>query len=155
MFRKPTGRLPGAISLRAMPRWKKAEREEMLSAALGVLQDPAMAGVFAPGGRAEAAIIGSSKQHLPEGVVINGRVDRLVVSDTEVLIVDFKTDQPAPDTPEGVGRELHAADGGLLGCAPRGLAGPRGPGRALLDRRAETHAAAGRDAFSRAKACWE
>jgi ATP-dependent helicase/nuclease subunit A len=35
--------------------------------------------------------------------VINGRVDRLVVSDTEVLIVDFKTDQPAPDTPEGVG----------------------------------------------------
>ena len=82
---------------------EEAEREEMLAAALGVLQDPAMAGVFAPGGRAEAAIIGSSKQHLPEGVVINGRVDRLVVSDTEVLIVDFKTDQPAPDTPEGVG----------------------------------------------------
>ncbi|MEZ6000827.1 double-strand break repair helicase AddA [Hyphomonas sp.] len=81
----------------------EAEREEMLSAALGVLQDPAMAGVFAPGGRAEAAIIGTSKKYLPEGVVINGRVDRLVVSDKEVLIVDFKTDQPAPDTPEGVG----------------------------------------------------
>jgi ATP-dependent helicase/nuclease subunit A len=82
---------------------EEGERQEMLSAALGVLQDPAMAGVFAPGGRAEAAIIGSSKEHLPEGVVINGRVDRLVVSDKEVLIVDFKTDQPAPDTPAGVG----------------------------------------------------
>jgi len=82
---------------------EEAERAEMLGAALGVLQDPAMAGVFAPGGRAEAAIIGASKEHLPPGVVINGRVDRLVVSETEVLIVDFKTDQPAPDTPEGVG----------------------------------------------------
>ncbi len=82
---------------------EEADRAEMLSAALGVLLDPAMAGVFVPGGRAEAAIIGSSKEHLTDGVVINGRVDRLVVSDKEVLIVDFKTDQPAPDTPEGVG----------------------------------------------------
>lgn len=82
---------------------EEAEREEMLSAALGVLHDPAMAGVFAPGGRAEAAIIGSSKEHLPPDVVINGRVDRLVISDTEVLIVDFKTDQPAPKEVSGVG----------------------------------------------------
>ncbi len=36
-------------------------------------------------------------------MVINGRVDRLVVSDKEVLIVDFKTDQPAPAEPSGVG----------------------------------------------------
>ncbi len=80
-----------------------AQRDEMLTAALGVLNDPAMAGVFAPGGRAEAAIIGASKAYLPEGVVINGRVDRLVVSDKEVFIVDFKTDQPAPAEPSGVG----------------------------------------------------
>jgi ATP-dependent helicase/nuclease subunit A len=79
-----------------------AVRAEMLSAALGVLSDPAMKGVFAPGGRAEAAIIGTSPR-LPDGVVINGRVDRLVVSDTEVLIVDFKTDQPAPKEVSGVG----------------------------------------------------
>ena len=31
-----------------------------------------------------------------------GRVDRLIVTDSEVLIVDFKTDQPAPDSPEKV-----------------------------------------------------
>ena len=79
-----------------------AARAEMLDAALGLLRDPAMAGVFAPGGRAEAAIIGASTL-LPAGVVINGRVDRLVVSDSEVLIVDFKTDQPAPKDVSGVG----------------------------------------------------
>ena len=78
------------------------EREEMLLAALGVLNDPDIAGVFAPGGRAEAAIIGTSPL-LPDGIVINGRVDRLVVSDREVLIVDFKTDQPAPEDVSGVG----------------------------------------------------
>ncbi|MEZ5946230.1 double-strand break repair helicase AddA [Hyphomonas sp.] len=77
-------------------------RREMLDAAMGVLNAPEMAGVFAPGGRAEAAIIGSSPR-LPEGVVINGRVDRLVITPDEVLIVDFKTDQPAPDDVSGVG----------------------------------------------------
>ncbi|MEZ6012358.1 MAG: double-strand break repair helicase AddA [Hyphomonas sp.] len=81
---------------------EEAARAEMLAAALGVLDDPAMKGVFAPGGRAEAAIIGTSPR-LPDGVVINGRVDRLVVSETEVLIVDFKTDQPAPKDVSGVG----------------------------------------------------
>ncbi|MCA8899919.1 MAG: PD-(D/E)XK nuclease family protein, partial [Hyphomonas sp.] len=80
----------------------EAARAEMLGAALGVLQSPEMAGVFAPGGRAEAAIIGASPR-LPEGVVINGRVDRLVITPDEILIVDFKTDQPAPDEVSGVG----------------------------------------------------
>ncbi|MEZ5998125.1 MAG: double-strand break repair helicase AddA [Hyphomonas sp.] len=78
-----------------------AAREEMLAAALGVLHAPDMDGVFAPGGRAEAAVIGRSDL-LPEGVVINGRVDRLVVTPDEVLVVDFKTDQPAPDDASGV-----------------------------------------------------
>ena len=74
----------------------------MLQAALGVLQTPAIKAAFAPGGRAEAAIIGRSDL-LPEGVIINGRVDRLVVTPDDVLIVDFKTDQPAPDEVSGVG----------------------------------------------------
>tara|TARA_R110000787_G_scaffold74641_1_gene165807 strand:+ start:8956 stop:12492 length:3537 start_codon:yes stop_codon:yes gene_type:complete len=78
-----------------------ARRAEMLAAAMGVLADPAMADVFAPGGRAEAAVIGTAEE-LPEGVVINGRVDRLVVTPERVLVIDFKTDQPAPGTVSGV-----------------------------------------------------
>ena len=78
-----------------------AQRAEMLGAAMGVLSDPAMAEVFAPGGRAEAAVIGTAGE-LPKGTVINGRVDRLVVTPDRVLVIDFKTDQPAPDTVSGV-----------------------------------------------------
>ncbi|MFH1518782.1 MAG: PD-(D/E)XK nuclease family protein, partial [Pseudomonadota bacterium] len=78
-----------------------ARRAEMLAAAMGVLADPAMADVFAPGGRAEAAVIGTAEE-LPRGMVINGRVDRLVVTPERVLVIDFKTDQPAPETVSGV-----------------------------------------------------
>jgi ATP-dependent helicase/nuclease subunit A len=34
---------------------------------------------------------------------INGRVDRLVITDQEILIVDYKTDRPAPADVSGVG----------------------------------------------------
>ncbi|MBU3919462.1 double-strand break repair helicase AddA [Hyphomonas sp.] len=79
----------------------KAQRTEMLRAAAGILNDPALSELFAPGGRAEAAIIGTSTL-LPSGMIINGRVDRLVVTPTRVLVIDFKTDQPAPENVEDV-----------------------------------------------------
>ena len=77
------------------------QRAEMKAAALGVMQDPALGAIFQPGGRAEAAIIGKAPE-LPEGTVINGRVDRLVVTPKQVLVIDYKTDQPAPERAEHV-----------------------------------------------------
>ena len=74
----------------------------MLDAAMTVLEDPNFSDVFREGGRAEAPVIGTSSE-LPEGVVLNGRVDRLVVTDDDVLIVDFKTDRPPPSDAAGVG----------------------------------------------------
>jgi ATP-dependent helicase/nuclease subunit A len=35
-------------------------------------------------------------------MVVNGSVDRLVVTPTEVLVLDFKTNRPPPQTLEGV-----------------------------------------------------
>lgn len=81
---------------------KEADRKAYLNAAMGVLKDPQFAEVFAEGGRAEAPVIGSAPS-LPGGLIINGRVDRLVISETEVLIVDFKTDRPPPQRAEDVG----------------------------------------------------
>ncbi|HVY87461.1 MAG TPA: 3'-5' exonuclease, partial [Hyphomonadaceae bacterium] len=74
------------------------QRKEMLDAAFRVLDDPRFAQVFRPGGRAEAPVVGKIG-----GVTINGRVDRLVITDTEILIVDYKTDRPAPPSVEAVG----------------------------------------------------
>ena len=69
------------------------QRSEMASAALGVLNDPQFAAVFGPGSRAEVAVAG-----LAPGVgrAISGRVDRLLVEADRVLVVDFKTNRPAP-----------------------------------------------------------
>ena len=51
--------------------------------------------VFGPGSRAEVALTGSAPD-LPPGVAINGRIDRLVVTPDRVLVIDYKTNRPAP-----------------------------------------------------------
>ncbi|MBN8529663.1 MAG: double-strand break repair helicase AddA [Caulobacterales bacterium] len=76
-----------------------AQRDEMIAAALGVLTDARFAPVFGPGSRAETAVTGSAPD-LPPGMVVSGRIDRLVVTPERVLIVDYKTNRPAPDRVE-------------------------------------------------------
>ena len=75
-----------------------AQRKEMADAAMGVLEDKRFAAVFGPGGRPEAPVIGEIGQS-----TINGRVDRLVITDGEILVVDYKTDRPAPLVVDEVG----------------------------------------------------
>lgn len=91
----------GQAMLDREPHLTKAQRGEMLRAAEGILAEPGLQALFGPGGRAEAAVIGTSPE-LPDGTVINGRVDRLVVTPDRVLVIDFKTDQPAPENVEDV-----------------------------------------------------
>ncbi|MCC7266085.1 MAG: double-strand break repair helicase AddA [Caulobacteraceae bacterium] len=73
----------------------EAQRAEMAAAALGVIEDARFAAVFGPGGRAEAPIAGQAAA-LPPGLSVSGRLDRLVVTPERVLVVDFKTNRPAP-----------------------------------------------------------
>ena len=72
-----------------------AQRAEMIDAALGVLRDDRFGPVFGPGSRAEVAIAGEF-----EGVPVSGRIDRLVITPDRVLVVDYKTNRPAPDRAE-------------------------------------------------------
>ncbi|WP_454761797.1 double-strand break repair helicase AddA [Caulobacter segnis] len=72
------------------------QRQEMATAAFGVLNDARFAAVFGPGSRAEVALAGTSI-HLPKGLAVSGRVDRLVVDEGRVLVVDYKTNRPSPD----------------------------------------------------------
>ncbi|HEY2048229.1 MAG TPA: double-strand break repair helicase AddA [Caulobacteraceae bacterium] len=76
----------------------EAQRAEMAAAALAVLEDERFAAVFGPGSQAEVGIAGR-----PAGldVTVAGRIDRLVVEPDRILIVDFKTNRPAPETIEG------------------------------------------------------
>jgi ATP-dependent helicase/nuclease subunit A len=63
--------------------------------ALAVISDPRCSIAFSTTSRAEAPIVGKAA-----GRTVRGVVDRLAVSDEEILLVDFKTDRPAPPCPE-------------------------------------------------------
>lgn len=56
-----------------------------------VLRNPHFAGVFSNRAMAEVPIIG-----IIHGNRFSGQIDRLLVTDTEVLVIDFKTNRPPP-----------------------------------------------------------
>ena len=66
---------------------------EMVTTTLAVLRDEAFAAIFGPGSRTEVSVAGKVG-----GIVLAGQIDRLLVADHEILIVDFKTHRPAPAT---------------------------------------------------------
>ncbi len=93
----PAGR--GAAAARMLSRERDLtdeHRAEMIAAAFSVLDDARFAPVFGPGSRAEIALSGGAPE-LPPGVVVSGRIDRLVITPERVLVVDYKTNRPAPD----------------------------------------------------------
>jgi ATP-dependent helicase/nuclease subunit A len=74
-----------------------AEQTEILTETLALLADPALAPLFGPGSRAEVPLVAQIG-----GRVISARIDRLLVTETEVLIADFKTNRPPPERLEDV-----------------------------------------------------
>ena len=67
------------------------DRGAMAAAAIRVLAEPAWAEVFGPGSLAEvpiAAVVGER--------VVSGTLDRLLLAETQVRVVDFKTDRRPP-----------------------------------------------------------
>src|SRR5579883_156253 len=74
--------------------WSEAERSELAENVLALIDDPRFAAVFATGSRAEVSIVG--RLELPGRPLVSGQIDRMVVTDGEVLIVDFKTNHTPP-----------------------------------------------------------
>ena len=67
-----------------------AARRGMAAEALALLDDARFAALFAPGSRAEVSIAGRLEAH--DGpVLVSGQIDRLAVTEHEILIGDFKT----------------------------------------------------------------
>jgi ATP-dependent helicase/nuclease subunit A len=69
--------------------------------ALAVTEAPHHAALFAPDSRAEVPLIGTVKTRRGT-FTVSGQVDRLAVSGKEVLIVDYKTNRPPPQSAAGV-----------------------------------------------------
>ncbi|MCK0140136.1 double-strand break repair helicase AddA [Aliiroseovarius sp. F47248L] len=87
-----------------------AEQSVLLDEAAGVLTAPELAPIFARADLAEVPVTATLPQ-FPERV-LHGVIDRLIISDDEVLAVDFKTNRVVPaspeDTPNGLLRQLGA-----------------------------------------------
>ena len=69
----------------------EAERREIADETLAILEAPAFAALFGPGSRAEVPLIG-----VVGAAVISGRIDRLVVGEDAILVIDYKTNREPP-----------------------------------------------------------
>jgi ATP-dependent helicase/nuclease subunit A len=78
--------------------------------ALAILDDPRFGALFSLGSRAEVPVIGMLPRDGLPPYSVTGQIDRLTVTDDEVLIADYKTNRPAPaalgDIPRGYRRQL-------------------------------------------------
>ena len=71
------------------------ERTKLAEEVMRTLGDARFSELFGPASRAEVPIVGMLTLGT-ESVLISGQVDRLALTQTAVLIGDFKTDRPAP-----------------------------------------------------------
>jgi ATP-dependent helicase/nuclease subunit A len=69
-------------------------RREIAATVLAILDDPRFAALFGPDALAEAPIAAV----VADGVVVSGTIDRLLVDDDMVRLIDFKTGRRAPAT---------------------------------------------------------
>jgi ATP-dependent helicase/nuclease subunit A len=90
--------------------WTEGEREALIESLLSLIENARFASLFGPGSRAEVSIVGRLDRQGQAPALVSGQIDRLVVTSSEVIIVDYKTDQTPPklaaETPSNYLRQL-------------------------------------------------
>jgi ATP-dependent helicase/nuclease subunit A len=74
-----------------------AAREEILTETLAVINDPDFGQIFGNGSMAEVPITGVIGDQ-----IMAGQIDRLLITETEILVIDYKTNRPSPRQIEDV-----------------------------------------------------
>ena len=69
-------------------------QQNILQQTLTILNDPTFCALFRPEALAEIPITGK----MPDGTIINGIIDRLLITDNAIWLIDYKTGQ-IPDAP--------------------------------------------------------
>jgi ATP-dependent helicase/nuclease subunit A len=83
---------------RFAPELDDETRSSIADETFKVLRHPEFAAVFGPRSLAEVPVAGTLK----DGRIVSGQIDRLLVTDKEILIVDYKTNRPPPQRAEDV-----------------------------------------------------
>jgi len=76
----------------------KNVQDSIVSETLNILNDPQFAPIFGKGSIAEASITGL----INGNQLVSGQIDRLLVTDDEILIIDYKTNRPPPTDPKDI-----------------------------------------------------
>jgi ATP-dependent helicase/nuclease subunit A len=85
-------------SLELTPEKQQAFAKEVM----GILGHPEFSPIFGPGSRAEVSVTGLTGSKEKGIRVLSGQVDRLLVNESEVMIVDYKTNRPPPERAEDI-----------------------------------------------------
>ncbi len=82
----------------------QALKESIIQETIEILRHSEFAPLFGPQSQAEVSLVAKIPPSETGGhpLMITGQIDRLVVLEHEVLIVDYKTNRPPPKTPEDV-----------------------------------------------------
>ncbi len=80
------------------------ERDDILTETFGVMEHPDHAALFGTGSLAEVPLTGVIEKagEGGESHVISGQLDRLLVTDDAVTVIDYKTNRPPPETEDAV-----------------------------------------------------
>jgi ATP-dependent helicase/nuclease subunit A len=77
-------------------------QDGLAAEALAVVEDEAFANLFSPASLAEVPISGVVESSDGQKRVVSGIIDRLLIADGTVTVVDYKTNRPPPETPKEV-----------------------------------------------------
>jgi ATP-dependent helicase/nuclease subunit A len=73
-----------------------AERDALAREVTALLASPDFAAIFGPASRAEVPVVATRRGADGRTEVVSGQIDRLVVLESEVWVIDFKSNRPAP-----------------------------------------------------------
>jgi ATP-dependent helicase/nuclease subunit A len=106
----PDARLDAARAYLARPGSAVPPEQQAAMAAevVAVIERPDFATIFGPASRAEVPIVATLRQADGRTRVLSGQIDRLVVLESEIWVVDFKSNRPAPMQPTQVSQQYLA-----------------------------------------------
>lgn len=93
-----SAREAAAHRLMALARYRDLGKsaDDIIAETMAVLTAPDFADVFGPESRAEVAIAGAFTAPSGRRILVSGQIDRLLVSGSRILILDYKTNRELP-----------------------------------------------------------
>jgi ATP-dependent helicase/nuclease subunit A len=79
------------------PELSDAMKDEIVAETLAIVRDETFAPLFQPGSLPEVPVVAQIGEN-EDGFELEGQIDRLVILENDLLILDYKTNRPPPST---------------------------------------------------------